>query len=66
MLRDIGVRFCFYDISIFTCHHHPCKLGLRMIDPPFTSVKQSIGLAKGEAESISFINALITQSIENS
>ena len=39
--------------------------GLRMIDPPFTAVKQSIGLAKGKAESIAFINALIAQSIEN-
>ena len=40
--------------------------GLRMIDPPFTAVKQSIGVAKGKAESIAFINALIAQSIENS
>ena len=39
--------------------------GLRMIDPPFTAVKQSIGVAKGKAESIAFINALIAQSIEN-
>ena len=39
--------------------------GLRMIDPPFTTVKQSIGLAKGKADSIAFINALIAQSIEN-
>jgi polar amino acid transport system substrate-binding protein len=39
--------------------------GLRMIDPPFTAVKQSIGLAKGKADSIAFINALIAQSIEN-
>ena len=38
--------------------------GLRMM-PPFTVVKQSIGLAKGKAESIAFINALIAQSIEN-
>ena len=38
--------------------------GLRMM-PPFTAVKQSIGLAKGKAESIAFINALIAQSIEN-
>lgn len=38
--------------------------GLRMM-PPFTDVKQSIGLAKGKAESIAFINALIAQSIEN-
>ena len=42
--------------------NHSC---LRMIDPPFTAVKQSIGLAKGKAESIAFINALIAQSIEN-
>jgi polar amino acid transport system substrate-binding protein len=39
--------------------------GLRMIDPPFTAVKQSIGVAKGKADSIAFINALIAQSIEN-
>ena len=39
--------------------------GLRMIGPPFTTVKQSIGLAKGKADSIAFINALIAQSIEN-
>ena len=39
--------------------------GLRMIDPPFTAVKQSIGLAKGKADSIAFLNALIAQSIEN-
>lgn len=39
--------------------------GLRMIDPPFTAVKQSIGVAKGKADSIAFINALIGQSIEN-
>ena len=39
--------------------------GLRMIDPHFTAVKQSIGLAKGKADSIAFINALIAQSIEN-
>ena len=39
--------------------------GLRMIDPPFTAVKQSIGLAKGNADSIAFLNALIAQSIEN-
>ena len=39
--------------------------GLRMIDPPFTAVKQSIGLAKGKADSIAFINALIAQSIKN-
>lgn len=39
--------------------------GLRMIDPPFTAVNQSIGVAKGKAESIAFINALIAQSIEN-
>ena len=39
--------------------------GLRMIDPPFTAVKQSIGVAKGKAESIAFINALIAQSIES-
>ena len=39
--------------------------GLRMIDSPFTAVKQSIGVAKGKADSIAFINALITQSIEN-
>ena len=38
---------------------------LRMIDPPFTAVKQSIGVAKGKADSIAFINALIAQSIEN-
>ena len=38
--------------------------GLRMM-PTFTAVKQSIGLAKGKAESIAFINALIAQSIEN-
>ena len=38
--------------------------GLRMM-PPFTAVKQSIGLAKGKAESIAFINVLIAQSIEN-
>ena len=38
--------------------------GLRMMSP-FTAVKQSIGLAKGKAESIAFINALIAQSIEN-
>jgi polar amino acid transport system substrate-binding protein len=39
--------------------------GLRMIDPPFTAVKQSISVAKGKADSIAFINALIAQSIEN-
>ena len=39
--------------------------GIRMIDPPFTAVKQSIGVAKGKADSIAFINALIAQSIEN-
>ena len=39
--------------------------GLRMIDPPFTAVKQSIGVAKGKADSTAFINALIAQSIEN-
>ncbi|MFL2841874.1 MAG: transporter substrate-binding domain-containing protein [Candidatus Puniceispirillaceae bacterium] len=39
--------------------------GLRMIDPPFTAVKQSIGLAKGKADSIAFLNALIAQSIKN-
>ena len=39
--------------------------GLRMIDPPFTAVKQSIGVAKGKSDSIAFINALIAQSIEN-
>ena len=39
--------------------------GLRMIGPPFTAVKQSIGLAKGKAESIAFINTLIAQSIKN-
>ncbi|MDB4857484.1 transporter substrate-binding domain-containing protein [Alphaproteobacteria bacterium] len=39
--------------------------GLRIIDPPFTAVKQSIGVAKGKVESIAFINALIAQSIEN-
>ncbi|MDB2531407.1 transporter substrate-binding domain-containing protein [Alphaproteobacteria bacterium] len=38
---------------------------LRMIDPPFTAVKQAIGVAKGKADSIAFINALIAQSIEN-
>ena len=38
---------------------------LRMTDPPFTAVKQSIGVAKGKADSIAFINALIAQSIEN-
>ena len=26
----------------FTCHYHPFKFGLRMIDPTFTSIKQSI------------------------
>ena len=35
--------------------------GLRM----FTAVKQSIGVAKGQAASLAFINALIAQSIEN-
>ncbi|MDA8611002.1 transporter substrate-binding domain-containing protein [Alphaproteobacteria bacterium] len=39
--------------------------GLRMIDLPFTAVKQSIGVAKDKADSIAFINALIAQSIEN-
>ena len=39
--------------------------GLRIIDPSFTTVKQSIGLAKGKAESIAFINTLIAQSIKN-
>ena len=39
--------------------------GLRMIDPPFTAIKQSIGVAKGKADSIAFLNALIAQSIEN-
>ena len=39
--------------------------GLRIIDPPFTAVKQSIGLATGKADSIAFRNALIAQSIEN-
>jgi polar amino acid transport system substrate-binding protein len=39
--------------------------GLWIIDPPFTAVKQSIGVAKGKADSIAFINALIAQSIEN-
>jgi polar amino acid transport system substrate-binding protein len=41
------------------------RSGLRMIDPPFTAVKQSISVAKGKADSIAFINALIAQSIEN-
>ena len=39
--------------------------GVRIIDPSFFSVKQSIGLAKGKAESIAFINTLIAQSIKN-
>ena len=39
--------------------------GVRIIDPSFPSVKQSIGLAKGKAESIAFINTLIAQSIKN-
>ena len=39
--------------------------GVRIIDPSFTAVKQSIGLAKGKAESIAFINPLIAQSIKN-
>ena len=39
--------------------------GVRIIDPSFTAVKQSIGLAKGKAESIAFINTLIAQSIKN-
>ena len=39
--------------------------GLRIIDPSFTGIKQSIGLAKGKAESIAFINTLIAQSIKN-
>ena len=39
--------------------------GVRIIDPSFTAIKQSIGLAKGKAESIAFINTLIAQSIKN-
>ena len=39
--------------------------GVRIIDTSFTAVKQSIGLAKGKAESIAFINTLIAQSIKN-
>ena len=39
--------------------------GVRIIDPSFTAVKQSISLAKGKAESIAFINTLIAQSIKN-
>ena len=26
----------------FTCLYHPFKVGLRMIDPPFTLINQSI------------------------
>ena len=39
--------------------------GLRMIEPTFTAVKQSISLAKGKADSIAFLNALIAQPIKN-
>ena len=34
--------------------------GLRLIEMPFTAVKQSVGIAKGKPEAMAFLNALIT------
>ena len=34
--------------------------GLRLIEMPFTAVKQSVGIAKGKPEAVAFLNALIT------
>lgn len=34
--------------------------GLRLIEMPFTAVKQSVGIAKGKPEAVEFLNALIT------
>ena len=33
--------------------------GLRLIEMPFTAVKQSVGIAKGKPEAVAFLNALI-------
>ena len=38
---------------------------LRISAPPLTAVNQSFCRAKGKADSMSFLNALISQSIEN-
>lgn len=38
---------------------------LRLIETPFTAVKQSISVPKGKPEAVEFINALIAQSVKN-
>ena len=38
---------------------------IRLIEPPFTAVKQSIGVPKGKPEAIKFINELISSSIKS-
>ncbi|XDZ69082.1 transporter substrate-binding domain-containing protein [Alphaproteobacteria bacterium LSUCC0226] len=39
--------------------------GLRLIETPFTAVKQSVGIAKGKPEAVVFLNMLIADLIRN-
>ena len=39
--------------------------GLRLIETPFTAVKQSVGIAKGKPEAAAFLNALIVDLAAN-
>lgn len=39
--------------------------GLRLIEMPFTAVKQSVGIAKGKPEAAAFLNALIVDLARN-
>ena len=39
--------------------------GLRLIETPFTAVKQSVGIAKGKSEAVVFLNALIAELIRD-
>jgi polar amino acid transport system substrate-binding protein len=38
--------------------------GVRLIEEPFTAVKQSIGLPKGKQDSVAFVNEIIRSSIK--
>ena len=39
--------------------------GMRLIDEPFTAIKQSIGLPKGKRDSVAFVNEVIRNSIRD-
>ena len=39
--------------------------GIKLVDEPFTTIKQSIGLPKGKQDSVAFVNEVIRSSVRD-